>query len=111
MIEPRADGRYDMRVGDEGDQFVNSNQGYENAEDCIAIARRLWPPIALPAHGDPVHAPEVDYSRTDRTVITGVVDIPLKYATATVDLLRMKAEPVVMRVTYRTGKTHTEQLR
>ena len=42
-IRPRQDDKYDMYVGDEGDHFVNSNQGYERAEDCIAIARRLWP--------------------------------------------------------------------
>lgn len=104
MIEPRADGRYDMRVGDEGDQFVNSNQGYENAEDCIAIARRLWPPIQLPT-GDGLKW-SVNLGDGDQ-----LTEIPNDILRGAVELVAANTERVVMRVTYRDGKTHTEQLR
>lgn len=100
MIDPRHDGRYDMRVGDEGDQFVNSNQGYENAEDCIAIARRLWPPLKAPTG--------IGYQND---AAEGHVTVPEDSVAAVIRAMQRGLEPVVMRVTYRDGKTHTEQLR
>lgn len=93
-IDPRTDGRYDMHVGDEGDQFVNSDQGYENPAECIAIARRLWPPVILPDAG-----------------WFDAADVSPAFLAKVVASVREKTEPVVMRVTYRNGKSHTEQLR
>lgn len=106
-VKPRQDDLYDIYVGDEGDHFVNSDQGYANVEDAERVARRLWPPLALPKFDGPVvYAPEVG-----DTAVTGVVDIPMEYAQATIDLLRMLAEPVVLTVTYRDGTSKTERLR
>ena len=97
-IRPRQDNKYDMHVGDEGDHFVNSDQGYENVEDVIDTARRIWPP--LPTLGD-VH-----------TITWGTdVRVPAELVAAVTEALTQASEAVVMRVTYRDGKTHTERLR
>lgn len=107
-IKPRQDDLFDIWVGDEGDHFVNSHQGYENVEDAVRIARRLWPPIELPDLGEVAHAPKVD---TERAAVTGVVDVPREHVDAVLELLRLHTEPVIMRVTYRNGRSHTERLR
>lgn len=51
-IAPRqGDRRYEIHVGDAGDIFLVSHQGYENAADAERIARRLFgPPAALVGH-------------------------------------------------------------
>lgn len=49
-VKPRADERYDIYVGDEGDAFLNSSQGYERAIDAEAIVRLLWPPTPTGNH-------------------------------------------------------------
>lgn len=42
-IKPRQDNRFDIYVSDDnGDQLLNSNQGYENVEDAKNVARRLF---------------------------------------------------------------------
>lgn len=106
-VKPRQDNRFDAYVGDEGDHFLNSDQGYENVEDVVAIVRRLWPPIALPKFDGPItYAPEVS-----GTAVTGVVDVPMEHAQATIDLLRMLTEPVVLEITYRDGTVRSERLR
>lgn len=106
-VKPRQDDLFDIWVGDEGDHFVASSQGYANVEDAERIVRRMWPPIALPKFDGPVvYAPEVG-----DTAVTGVVDIPMEYAQATVNLLRLLTEPVVLTVTYRDGTSKTERLR
>lgn len=89
-IKPRQDNLFDIYVGDEGDEFLNSNQGYENVEDAIAIARRLWPPLNTPDDLPGLIGPVFD---------------------AVCAVITSNAETVVMRVTYRNGKTMTEQLR
>lgn len=86
-IAPREDDLYDMHVGDEGDQFVNSSQGYERVVDAIKIARRLWPPIVMPP------------GRWRRN------------AHRLLQAIQANTESVVMQVTFRDGKTHTERLR
>lgn len=97
-IRPRQDDKYDMYVGDEGDHFANSDQGYENVEDVIEIARRLWPP--LPTFGD-IH-----------TAAWGTeVRVPSELVAGVLEAVTRASEPVVMRVNYRNGKTHTERLR
>lgn len=102
-IKPRQDNLYDMYVGDEGDHFVNSNQGYENAEDAIAIARRLWPPLKLAADGIAV---AVDTGAGERTVT-----VPPPVVDGVKAMLTEGHDAIVMRITYRDGKTRTEQLR
>ena len=97
-VKPRADGRYDFHVGDEGDDFANSSQGYENPADAIEIVRRIWAP--LPTLGD-VH-----------TITWGTdVRVPAELVAAVTEALTQACEPVVMRVTYRDGQSHTERLR
>lgn len=101
-IKPRQDDLYDMYVRDDGDHFVSSNQGYANVEDVEALARRMWPPIDLP------HAPELKWSVD---LGEGMFDIPNTHIEGVLQLLRSNAEAVVMRVTYRNGKSKTERLR
>lgn len=44
VIEPREGDRlYEIHVGDAGDKFLVSHQGYENAADAEQLVRRLWP--------------------------------------------------------------------
>lgn len=71
-VRPRADNRFDIYVADDnGNELLNSNQGYENVEDAEHVARRLF----------------------GRVVATG------------------EAQTVALQVTYRDGKTKTEQIR
>lgn len=91
-VKPRQDNLFDIYVGDEGDHFLNSDQGYENVEDAEAIVRRCWPPM-----------PSVDEIRESRP------EIPRRFIETMKALLA--PEPVVLVVTYRNGKTKTEQLR
>lgn len=60
-IEPRnGDGLYEIHVGDAGDNFLVSHQGYENVEDAERIVRRLFvfdnrvldPSLPAPEHVD-----------------------------------------------------------
>lgn len=95
-VKPRQDDLYDIYVGDEGDHFLNSNQGYANVEDAERIVHRLWP--GLPTADDAYY-----------TSILGLGYIPREHVTAILESL--KAEPVVLVVTYRDGKTKTEQIR
>jgi hypothetical protein len=42
-IEPRGgDGLYEIHVGDAGDTFLVSHQGYENAADAETLVKRLF---------------------------------------------------------------------
>ncbi|MGV0793051.1 hypothetical protein [Mycolicibacterium sp. XJ1819] len=71
-VEPRRDNKFDITVADDnGHVLLNSDQGYENVEDAIAVVRRLFGPV----------------------VATGQI------------------QTVALRVEFRDGKTHTEQLR
>lgn len=101
-IKARQDDLYDMHVGDEGDHFVNSNQGYSNVEDCIAIARRLWPPMPEPGTVRPADPHWFDGTPAK---------ISQKQVEAVISEVHSMLEPVVMRVTFRDGKTRTERLR
>lgn len=78
-VKPREDDRYDIYVGDEGDQFVNSSQGYENPEDAVAIVRRLWPP--LPKVDDLKHI-----DQGDRLLDLGLIEDVLRTQRQHVDL-------------------------
>lgn len=65
-VKPRQDNKFDITIADDnGHTLLNSDQGYENVEDAVAVVRRVF------AHG----------------------------------------AAAVMRVEFRDGKTHTEQLR
>lgn len=45
-IEPReGDRKYEIHVGDPGDNFLVSHQGYERAVDAEGTVRRLWPNV------------------------------------------------------------------
>lgn len=101
-VKPRQDNLFDIYVGDEGDHFVNSDQGYENVEDAESIVRRLWPPVQLPV-GD-----GLEWSADIDGTLTRILD---DYLRAAVQLVAANTEKVVLRVTYRDGKTKTEQLR
>lgn len=57
-IEPRAGDRlYEIHVGDAGDKFLVSHQGYENAEEAAHIVERLWGVTGLTA--DPLESSNV----------------------------------------------------
>lgn len=95
-VKPRQDDLYDIYVGDPGDHFLNSDQGYSNVEDAVAIVHRCFPP-----------APSVDELAAQAQALKA--DIPRKYIEAI--LMMLAAEPVILLITYRDGTTRTEQLR
>lgn len=95
-VKPRQDDLYDIYVGDAGDHFVNSDQGYSNVEDAVAIVHRLWPPA-------------MSVEELAAYVSKRSVDIPRKYIEALTAL--QATEPVALQITYRDGTTKTEQLR
>lgn len=52
-IEPRkGDGLYEIHVGGEGEKFLVSHQGYENAGDAESLVRRLFGSPERPELGD-----------------------------------------------------------
>lgn len=84
-IEPRkGDGLYEIHVGDAGDNFLVSHQGYENAEDAERLVRRLF--------------------ATPRTFTAAELQ-------AAPELINAPPEPVDLAVRYRTGKGKHEMLR
>lgn len=95
-IKPRQDDLFDIWVGDEGDHFVNSHQGYENVEDAVRIARRLFAADERVAEALRFIGGYGDVGN----IVAGIADI-----------LRAEVETVVLRITYRNGKMHTEQIR
>ena len=47
-IKPRHDNRFDIHVSaDNGEQLLNSSQGYENVEDAERVVRRLFGPVLV----------------------------------------------------------------
>lgn len=72
-VKPRSDNKFDIYVSEDGEPLLNSNQGYENVEDAIAVARRLFGPVQFSGKA------------ADRAI--------------------------ALRVQFRDGTTHTEQLR
>lgn len=79
-IKPRQDDLFDIWViAANGEVLLNSSQGYENASDAEAIARKLFG--------------RIDFEASAREGVA------------------MPPEPVTLRITYRNGKTQTEQIR
>jgi len=95
-IKPRQDDLFDIWAGDEGDHLVNSHQGYENVEDAVKIARRLF---------------AADERVAEALRFIGEYGDVGNIVASIADILRGDVEPVALRITYRTGKTHTEQIR
>ncbi|MEV5360598.1 hypothetical protein AB0K45_09665 [Micrococcus luteus] len=98
-VKPRGDNRFDIYVGDFGDAYLNSSQGYENVEDAVRIVRKLWPPFA---------ASDQSHVLVEVAVEANPVAVPRD------DLMKALTidwAPVVLRVTYRDGTQKTEQLR
>lgn len=95
-VKPRADGRYDIYVGDEGDAFLNSSQGYSNVEDAVAIVRKLWPAV-----------PEIAIVN----VATDGNSFVTVNGAAFAQAFTAEWAPMALRVTYRDGTTHTRKLR
>lgn len=84
-IKPReGDRRYDIHVGDAGNTFLVSHQGYENAVDAERIARRLF--------GSPA-------TLSERQVLAGQA------------LVEHEHEPVELVIEYRDGKAYHEMIR
>lgn len=47
-VRPRADDKFDIYVAaDNGEELLNSSQGYENVEDAEKIVRRLFGKVGL----------------------------------------------------------------
>lgn len=105
-VKPRQDNLYDIWVhAKNGKLLLHSSQGYENVEDAEAVVRELWPPIHLPT-GDGLQW-SVNLGDGD-----DLTHIPTEHILGTIELLKANTkQAVVLRVTYRDGKTKTEQLR
>lgn len=82
-VRPRADNKYDAYITfeDNGEQWANTSQGYENVEDAQRSVYRVLASLQKWSE---------------------VVGVSPAFTTP---------EPIVMVTTYRDGKTKTEQIR
>ncbi|MCK0174776.1 hypothetical protein [Mycolicibacterium sp. F2034L] len=120
-VKPRQDNLFDIWVhAQNGEVLLNSSQGYEHAADAEAIARLLLgsrvgnhPDSRLIAQTLDNAAEVIERVSSSLPLRTVNAARPIAESCRTLTRLldSLVPEPVALRVTYRDGKTKTEQLR